>query len=157
MKKVIILTSCLLLMAVSLNAQSFKRFFGSIDQVVAAQQEVMARAKDTQADIEKVFLPRLSLSVTGFGLSFGGGKPTTQSFNSAGLGISYGEYTTVNGEAYCNYSFNIALLLAVEITGSTDVHAGVIGTVDVFNKFVGIGIGYLNKHPMLITSFSYSF
>jgi hypothetical protein len=48
-------------------------------------------------------------------------------------------------------------LTSVEIGGAQTTKLGGAVTVDVFNKIMGLGIGYIDKKAMLLTTISYSF
>jgi hypothetical protein len=63
----------------------------------------------------------------------------------------------VDGKAYCNYSVNACLLTEVSLSGEISTSFGAAITADVFNKIIGAGVGYLDKHPMLLLTVSYSF
>lgn len=80
-----------------------------------------------------------------------------QTLSSVGTGVSYGNFTQVNGQPYCNYSLNAALLTQIKLDGVTSTNFGAAITGDVFNKFIGAGVGYIDKHVLFLTSVSVSF
>ena len=106
-----------------------------------------------------LFRPSLSLTAVLVDLK----TKDISSMTSVGTGISYGNFTTTNGTAYCNYSFNASLLTKVDISGTTTANFGAAISGDIFNKTIGLLVGYLgtsgfaNGHIVIGTSFSYSF
>ena len=103
------------------------------------------------------------MTLTALAFDLNTNKPLAQSLQSIGTGISYGKFETIDNTPYCDYSFNAALLTKVNINGDNSPGFGGSLTVDVFNKTVGLGVGYLgqngfaNGHVLLLTSISYSF
>jgi hypothetical protein len=140
--------------AISANAQ-LKGFFSPIDDVVVKQSVV----RDISVSTEGIspWLLRPYFSLTAAAVQFGGGTPKTYALNSFGLGVSYGKYGEVSTKAYCYYSVNLSLLTQVELSGVMSTAFGGALTIDVFDKIIGIGVGYLDKHVMLLTTISYSF
>jgi hypothetical protein len=106
-----------------------------------------------------LFRPSLSLTAVLVDLK----TKDVETLNSVGTGISYGNFTTTDGTAYCNYSFNASILTQVTISGTTTANFGGAISADVFNKTIGLLIGYLGTsgfadgHIVIGTSFSYSF
>lgn len=148
MKRVLFLISISLLLVVSGFGQSkFGGFFKPVDELVSK----------TKGEATPQWLFRPYLSLTGMAVQFGGGETQVNSFNSVGLGVSYDRLTLVNDKAYCNLSVGASFLSQVELNGVINPKFGLAGTVSVFNKMFGVGIGYLDKHPMLLLNFSYSF
>jgi hypothetical protein len=147
----------LLLLAVGVtNAQDgkFSGFFKPVDQVV---QGVAMRA-DQPADASfTTWIFRPSVTLTAFAIDFREKPALAKSFTSFGFGLSYGKFTTINEKAYCNFSANALLLTSVKIGDVQSAAVGGAVTVDVFNKLLGVGVGYLDKSFMLLTTLSYSF
>jgi hypothetical protein len=154
MKKLLI--PLFLLFAVGLNAQvkPMKGFFTPVNQVVRQDMKLL---KAVNPDAKMLWLFRPSFSMTAVAFQFGGDKPLSKSLSSAGFGVSFGKFSTVSNEAYCYFSLNAAMLTQVNLSGSTSTSLGGSLTADVFNKFLGLGVGYLDKHFMLLTTISYSF
>lgn len=107
-----------------------------------------------------LFRPSLSLTAVLVDLK----TKEIETLTSVGTGLSYGNYTTSSsGTAYCSYSFNASLLTQVSISGTTTANFGGAISADVFNKTIGLLIGYLGTsgfadgHIVIGTSFSYSF
>ena len=147
MKKLILIT-LVLLISLSINAQ-FKGFFKPVNQVVARNLTLQFKSGET---IKPEWLFRPSITLTALAVDFKGGA--VQSFNSAGLGLSYSKFSNT---AYCLFSINGLFLTSVELGGTiTSSKVGGAITVDVFNKLVGAGIAYIDK-PMLLLTVSYSF
>jgi hypothetical protein len=150
---------------VGLNAQTSSPWKGFFKPV--AQNEnfktLKADATGTITSTTKTeaFLFRPSVTVTG--VLFDLKTKETQTLTGAGVGLSYGNYTVTNGSSYCNYSFNASLLTSVKINDETTANFGAAGSIDVFNKVVGLLVGYLgtngfaNGHMVIGTTFSYSF
>jgi hypothetical protein len=153
MKK-LLLIAIVCAFAISANAQ-LKGFFSPIDNVVVERSSI----KDVGVRLGDVspWLLRPYFSLTAAAIQFGGGTPKTYALNSFGLGVSYGKYGEVNTKAYCYYSVNLSLLTQVELSGVMSTAFGGALTIDVFDKIIGIGVGYLDKHVMLLTTISYSF
>ena len=147
-----ILGSLLLTFAITINAQSpFKGFFKPVStNLVFANQSAILGGTD-------IWLFRPSISLTAVAVQFGGGQPVMQTLSSVGTGISYGNFTQIDGKPYCNYSVNVALLTQIKIDGVTSANFGAALTGDVFNKLIGAGVGYIDKHVLLLTSVSISF
>ncbi len=129
--------------------ENFKVLKLSVDSTVTSTSKINA------------FLFRPSVTVTG--VLFDLKTKETQTLTGAGVGVSYGSYTVTNGSSYCNYSFNASLLTQIKINEETTANFGAAVSVDVFNKVVGLLVGYLgtngfaNGHMVVGTTFSYSF
>jgi hypothetical protein len=130
----------------------WKGFFKPVSTVLPKTYSASLSA--TAATSEWLFRP--SVTVTAYAIQFGP-QAQSQSLSSVGTGISYGNFSQVNGQAYCNYSFNALLLTRINIGGQTSTTFGAALTGDVFNKIIGLGIGYINNKAMLLTTLSYSF
>lgn len=163
--KVIIIAVVFGCSVIGLNAQTgnpWKGFFKSV-----AQNENFKTLKAdvtgtvTSSTKTDAFLFRPSVTITG--VLFDLKTKETQTLTGAGVGISYGSYTVTNGSSYCNYSFNASLLTSVKINDETTANFGAAASIDVFNKVVGLLVGYLgtsgfaNGHMVVGTTFSYSF
>jgi chromate transport protein ChrA len=149
----------------NVNAQSpFDGFFNPIAQnenFKVKKLQLDSTTTLTTPVASTSFLFRPSVAVTG--VLFDLKTKETQTLTGAGFGISYGSYTVTNGVSYCNYSFNASLLTAIKINDETTANFGVAASVDVFNKVVGLLVGYLGTsgfadgHIVAGTTFSYSF
>ena len=154
-----IITAFILMFVLSagVDAQKWDGFFKPADAVVKAS---IVKAADTD-EVKPAWFFRPSVSLTAMAIDFSQDEPVSLSLSAMGFGISYGKFTTVNDQAYCNYSFNLALLTTMDFANSQETHMGVSGTVDVFNKLVGAGVGaYLDAgkvKPLLLMTISYSF
>lgn len=134
------------------NAQSLFQGFFKSDEVAVKEQ--MIKNRDLAGEFAKLpFIVRPAVFGTLTGVQFGGGKPEVKAFDIFGLGVSLTKYSTVNEKVWCDYSFNATVITTVN--GTFKVGGAV--TVDAFNKVIGIGVGYIDNHPMLLTTFSYSF
>ena len=134
------------------NAQSLFQGFFKSDEVVVKEQMIKNRA--LAGEFAKLpFVVRPAIFGTLTGVQFGGGKPEVKAFDIFGAGVSLAKYSTVNEKVWCDYSFNATVITTVN--GNFKIGGAV--TVDAFNKVIGIGVGYIDNHPMLLTIFSYSF
>jgi hypothetical protein len=153
---------------VGLNAQTGNPWKGFLKPVALNENFKVSKLKVdstattvTTATTSTTFLFRPSVAVTG--VLFDLKTKETQTLTGAGIGISYGSYTVTNGVSYCNYSFNASLLTQVKINSTTTANFGAAASIDVFNKVVGLLVGYLgtsgfaNGHMVVGTTFSYSF
>jgi len=138
------------------SAQSkWDGFFKPVDVVL--DSKATFKATDEPVIDKGIWLFRPSVALTAVAFDFSGKDPVSVSLNTLGFGASYGKYSEVNEVAYCTYSFNAFLLTSVEIGGAQTTKLGGEVTVDVFNKIMGLGIGYIDKKAMLLTTISYSF
>jgi len=141
----------LLLLSGPMYAQSaWDGFFKPVDEIYQPTQ-----LKSTGESAEWLFRPSVALVANA--IDFSSKDPLSISLNSFGMGISYGKYTIVDDKPYCTYSFNGMLLTTIDIGGVTATQMGAALTVDVFDKRIGAGIGFINKSFMLLIPLSYSF
>jgi hypothetical protein len=124
------------------------------------QQEELAQALRVNPKIdlpttktELLFRPAFVL--TAFAIDFSEKPAALTSLTSAGLGISYGKFST--DDAYCYYSVNALLLTEYKFGGTESVKVGAAITVDAYNKLIGAGVGYINGHVMPLITLSHSF
>ena len=152
MKKLllIILTT---LLPVIIYGQSFRGFFQPADKAIELNEIRSVGA----APSSRTVMFRPNVFITAEAVRFGGGEPQMVAFKSSGMGISCGWFSDVDGKAYCNYSVNASLLTSVILGGETSTEWGAAVTADVFNKLIGVGVGYLDCHPLLLLTVSYSF
>ena len=164
MKKKILTIIALLLFAITLSAQTTKNhwygFGQSIKRVMEEQQEELAKElfanpKFALPTTNMEFLFRPSLTLTAFAIDFSNKPASLASLTSAGLGISYGKFSTDDG--YCYYSVNALLLTEYKIGGNEGVKLGAAITVDAYNKLIGAGVGYIDSHIMPLITLSHSF
>ena len=127
-----------------LNAQS--KFFQPIDQVVKENPVAKGEGDNYQ------FHWRPTVSLNAYAVNLNDTDVTT-SFTSAGIGVSYGKYSIVNDKAYCTFSVNGLLMTSVKIGDTTETDFGLGVTVDVFDKFIGIGTAYIGKDFLLASSY----
>lgn len=154
MKKTIWCILVLFITIVSVNAQSFKGFFKPVTQnTVFNNQSGIFDGVDNKG----IWLFRPSVTLTALAIDLKSSNPVSQSLSSVGTGVSYGSFVTVDNKPYCNYSLNALFLTQVKLGEQTTTTFGGALTVDVFNKLIGIGVGYINKSPMLMTTISISF
>jgi hypothetical protein len=163
----------LTLFTFSANAQSaWSGFFSPITKVLSVEHPKIFYSESaksgqiltaTAPGDSMVWKFRPSLQLTGVCYQLNTPYPLAASLSSAGVGIEYGKFTSVNGIPYCNYSFNANLLTKITYNSQTTTGFGAAITANVFNNEIGIGAGYLgttgfqNGHMVLITTFSYSF
>jgi hypothetical protein len=163
--KVIIIAAVFGCSVTGLNAQTGSAWNGFFKPVAQNENfKVLKLSVDstiTSTSKTSAFLFRPSVTVTG--VLFDLKTKETQTLTGAGVGVSYGSYTVTNGTSYCNYSFNASLLTQIKINDETTANFGAAVSVDVFNKVVGLLVGYLgtngfaNGHMVVGTTFSYSF
>ena len=151
MKKLTLLL--ILLLPTLLHAQGFRGFFQPADKAI----ELNTVRSVGAAPNMNTWMFRPNVFITASAIQFGGGEPVMVSFKSSGMGISYGNFTTVNDKAYCSYSVNASVLTSVILGGETSTEWGAAVTGDVFNKLIGVGVGYLDGHTLLLLTVSYSF
>lgn len=160
MKKLITIVA-LLTFAITINAQNPWHGFGKgIKHVMLEQQEQLAKelrinpnAVVPTSNTQLLFRPAITL--TAFAIDFSQKPANIASFTSAGIGLSYGKFSTI--DAYCYYSINALLLTDYKIGGTEGVKVGAAITVDAYNKLIGAGVGYINNHIMPLITLSYSF
>jgi len=105
--------------------------------------------------------PDVTLTASFYPLGVGAG--TVQALNSAGIGVSYGNYSLINGSAYCNYSINVDFMSQVNLNGASTAGFGGAVSVAVLNKFLRLGVavigtnGFSNAHVGPIFGISTSF
>jgi hypothetical protein len=149
----------LLTMSFAANAQSpWDGFFKPIKKVY--QPMVMSTTDSvnfTATYQANQWLFRPSLALTAVAIDFKSENPMSLSLNSIGMGVSYGKYSLVEDVPYCTYSVNLNLLTSIKVGDETSTNIGLAVTADVFNKFIGAGVGYINQRVMLLTTVSYSF
>jgi predicted small secreted protein len=164
MKKKILTIIALLMFAITLSAQSTKShwygFGNSIKRVMEKQQEELAEALFANPNFalpttNMQFLFRPTITLTAFAIDFSNKPAALTSLTSAGLGISYGKFSTI--DAYCYYSVNALLLTEYKFGGTESVKVGAAITVDAYNKLIGAGVGYINGHVMPLITLSHSF
>lgn len=131
----------------------FKGFFKPVgqNQVFKTQKAIFG------GESKGVWLFRPSVTLTALAIDLKQSNPISQSLSSVGTGVSYGNFSTVDNKPYCNYSVNALFLTQVKLGEQTVTTFGAAVTVDVFNKFIGLGVGYINKDPMIMTTISTSF
>lgn len=160
MKKLITIIA-LLMFAITINAQQshWNGFGKSIRHVMQEQQEEFARAlrvnPNTVVPSKTQLLFRPSISLTAFAVDFSGKSAALTSLTSAGFGLSYGKFSTIDG--YCYYSVNAQVLTSYKIGETQSVNVGAAITVDAYNKMIGAGVGYINNHFMPLITISHSF
>lgn len=166
MKKKILLIVMLLFLAVTLCAQSpWRGFIKPVKSVVEVNNQELneMRYKLVSSNSDSLiitpttymlFRPALTITFAAIDLSE---KPAVvKSLESAGVGISYGKFSAKDN-AYCYYSINALLLTSYKIGGVESVKIGGAITADIFNKFVGGGVGYIDGHFMPLITISHSF
>jgi hypothetical protein len=164
MKKKILILIALLMFVITLNAQTIQSpwygFGKSVKYVIQDKKENLAKESLINpntviptTNTELLFRPAFTLTALAIDLSQ---KPANfASFTSAGFGLSYGKFSTV--DAYCYYSVNALMLTAYKIGGVEEMNVGAAITVDAYNKLIGAGVGYINNHIMPLITISYSF
>jgi hypothetical protein len=164
MKKKILTIVVLLMFAITLSAQSTQSpwygFGNSIKRVMQKQQEELAEALFANPNFavpttNMQFLFRPVITLTAFAIDFSNKPANLTSLTSAGLGLSYGKFSTE--DAYCYYSVNALLLTEYKIGGAEGVKIGAAITFDAYNKLIGAGVGYINGHIMPLITLSHSF
>jgi predicted small secreted protein len=161
MKTKILMTIAFLMFAITINAQNPWHGFGkSIKHVMQEQQEELAKALFANPKINiptsiTQLLFRPAVTLTAFAIDFSEKPANLASFTSAGLGLSYGKFSTE--DAYCYYSVNALLLTEYKIGGTEGIKVGAAITVDAYNKLIGAGVGYINGHVMPLITLSHSF
>lgn len=152
----------LLLIVGTVNAQGpWSGFFKSttaetVNQKIS-EKEIQLRTDAEVVSSESAWFFRPTVTLTAVAVDFSTKPVTTKSLSSVGMGISYGKFSVVNEKDYCNYSINALLLTGVALNDEMSTRIGGALTVDVFNKLIGFGAGYLDKSFMLLTTISYSF
>jgi hypothetical protein len=152
-KATVIIVSIFFLGNGFLNAQNkFSGFFRPIDEVV--QNKTIERGGEI-TNHELIFRP--AVVINAYALNLSEKSPVSTSFQSAGLGLSYGDYSTVNDKAYCNYSVNALIMTGITIGDNTKANIGFGLTFDVFDKFIGVGAAFIDKDFYLMLPISISF
>jgi len=102
-----------------------------------------------------IWMPRIAASITAIAVDFSESPALTVPLSSLGFGMSYGKYVVANEKPYCQFSVNALLLTQIKIGEEVSTKLGGALTVDVFNKLIGIGIGYVDKKALLLTTVSF--
>ena len=161
MKKLFLTITLLIFVIITLNGQSpWTGFFKKADIAVEKYQlerteKLSVTPNITMPKLTLLMRPSLFLTALAIDLS----EKQLKTVSSVGIGLSVGNFSEVNGEAYCNYSINAALLTDIkfEDTETLKNQFGAAITVDAYNKLVGVGVGYINKTVMPLITVSYSF
>jgi hypothetical protein len=166
MKKQILLIVTLLFFVVTLNAQS--SWHGFLKPIKSVVRENNQKIEDINFKFGISGSDSLVITPTDymffrptFIISFAAidfyEKPVVvKSLEIAGLGISYGKFSAEDN-AYCLYSVNALLITSYKIGGVENVKIDGAITVDVFNKFIGGGCGYVDGKFMPLITISRSF
>lgn len=158
MKKLILLLSIVTITSFVYSQEkpgAFKGFFKPVDAVINKQNIFMYSFDENVSESVWLFRPSVTLTAVAIDLS---SKPAvSKSLSSAGFGISYGKFTTINNEAWCNYSVNALMLTGLKLGDVQQTDFGAALTIDIFNKLIGCGVGYIDKKVILLTTISYSF
>lgn len=155
--RLLILVAMLSIAGLSASAQSpWQDFFKPVT-VNRVYDQLALRADQGATDESNVWLFRPAAALTAVAIDLSEKPAVNKSLSSVGIGISYGKFSDIENKAYCTYSINALLLTAIEIGGTQSTTIGGALTVDVFNKLIGGGVGYINNSFMLLTTLSYSF
>jgi hypothetical protein len=161
MKQKLLLIAIMLFAVIQLTAQKpFEGFFKPITKknvTYVAHSDIRSLiGGEDYRDIDEIrkFIFRPAATITAVAIDFEG---NSQSFSSFGFGVSYGKFSVVDDTPYCNYSFNALVLTGMELGGEQKTSIGGALTVDVFNKIIGAGFGYIDNKVMFLTTLSYSF
>jgi hypothetical protein len=150
------MTLILLLTVTFANAQSpWSGFFKPVT-TDAVYSQLSVKGTD-DATSGSVWLFRPSATLTAMAIDFSEKPALSKSLSSVGFGLSYGKFTTIDDKAYCTWSANALLLTSIKLGEVESTALGAALTVDVFNKFIGAGVGYLDKSFMFLTTISVSF
>lgn len=131
----------------SLNAQIFKPL--TVDLIAHKTKDVKV------GETISPWLPRIAVSLTALAIDFTDKPILSHSLSSIGFGMSYGKYSIVNEKPYCNFSVNALLLTQIKIGDTENTKLGGALTIDVFNKLIGIGVGYVDKKALFLTMISF--
>ena len=169
MKKRILLIFTLLCFVISLNAQSpWRGFTKPVKHVVANDLTQIEMANENLInkfgyDHDSIIIKpntymffRPTSMVTFAAIDFYEKPAIIKSLEIVGIGLSYGQYDA-NDEAYCNYSINGLLISKYKFGDKETVKIGGAITIDVFNKFIGGGVGYIDGKFMPLITLSRSF
>lgn len=169
MRKVLMLFT-LLCFGVSLNAQQspWRGFVKPVkrvvnEELVRIELENMTRAKIYGFGSDSIIVApdaymffRPTTMITFAAIDFYEKPATIKSLELFGIGLSYGKYDADN-DAYCQYSINGLLISKYKFGDKETVKLGGAITVDVFNKFIGGGVGYIDGRFMPLITISHSF
>ena len=149
MKKII---TILALMVITVAVQSQNPFHGFFKSTKALTCNYLLSDKGTSTN---QWLFRPEIAITAAAIEFDKPQPVIQAFNSFGVGLSYASIN--NSTGYCNFSANLALLTKIKIGETINTDFGLAATADVYNKFFGIGIGWIPGHFYLLNQISINF
>lgn len=130
----------------------FNGFFKSTDQNVKSYS---FRTEVPVESVQNLWLMRPYWNITAQAYNIK--DKTTGSFMAQGMGLSYGNYSTVNNKAWCNLSVNASLLTQVQIGDVVDMQFGGALSVGLFDNLLSIGAGYVNKQALLLLGVGYTF
>lgn len=170
MKKRILLIFTLLCFVVSLNAQQspWRGFVRPVKQVVAEdlneiKVENFNRMEKYAFNPDSIIVApnaymffRPTTMITFAAIDFYEKPAIIKSLEIIGVGLSYGKYSADNS-AYCEYSINGMLISSYKFGDKEGIKIGAAITADIFNKFVGGGVGYIDGKFMPLITISHSF
>ena len=141
----------------SVNAQNpFKGFFNP-KQEVLSEQYISVKNDGTININTGIYLFRAAATVSGFAVPVKDSE-SVSSFQIAGMGLSYGYYTT---EAYCKYAINAFIVSNLKLGDLTSAKAGGLMTVGFFNNYLNVGMMYAcpdkNYNFYITTGLTYTF
>jgi len=135
-----------------MNAQNpFKGFFEPKNQAVSQALSVPLTLNTTNT-----WLFRPAASLTAIDVTIKNGVAVTQPFGAAGVGLEYGEYTTVNGSAYCLVAVDALLITNYSLNNTSFTGLGGALTIKAFN-LASLGIGYVNNSVHILAGITYNF
>jgi len=142
--KVIIIATVFGCSVVGLNAQTgnpWKGFFKPKNECFAEQKySLTVDSSTTTTTVLNVntFKFRAAATVSGFAVPFNSTEAVS-SFQIAGMGLSYGYYTSTT---YCKYAVNAFIVSNLKLGDLTSAKAGGLVTAGFFNNYLNIGIMY---------------
>ena len=136
-KKVVPVLLLMFLSTASFSQNAFRGFFDKKQDVLS--QKLFLKSTDTLSTTSKgSFLFRGAATVAGFAMPLKSSEEVS-SFQIAGMGLSYGYYTS---STYCKYAINAFAVSSLKLGDLSSAKAGGLLTVGFFNNYVNIGVMY---------------
>ena len=160
MKKLIVLLMLVLMSFVaSAQTSSFKGFFKPLPKDLFHNTETYFKGV-TDTLKSGVWLFRFDVTITAIQLKYNKELETwiSSPLNSAGPGIGYKHFISVDGKPYNDFGVNAIALLGYNWNRLDEASISLIGTVNFLNN-VNVGGGYdlTNKAPVILIGATISF
>lgn len=150
MKRLALLLSVLLI-----GLMGYSQMFKPLSKVVP--YEIKSKGiSPVEGDVilPSVWLPRIAASVSALSVNLSEKGAISKPLSALGFGCSYGKYVVANDKPYCMFSINALLITQIKVGEEYSPKLGGAVTFDVLNKFIGLGVGYVDKSALLLINVS---